>query len=431
MYIERRRRVWYALHTVPPRFRKILGKVRFVASLETEDRITAERRAAVLKAQWLTEMAKARTGNGDHVARDAEFWRKVLEDTPEEQKDLVRGMLGDEAEERVLRAAARQGILDTKDPRYEDLPELAEAEHFVKAATGQLLPFDAHLDEWTATLREEPKTTHMKRKAVQEFTEEFRYVQDVTRKGVQQWVNRKAQEGLKAATIGRKLSEVRSYWSYLISIQPVAEEHLPLAKLALPKESSKGNGKTSRAAFEAADVVKLLGLAEDRKDPELADLIRLGMWTGARIEELCVLTVDDVKALDHFDIQDAKTEAGVRKVPIHSKLKPIVQRLVKAAKSRQGDPFLIAGQQANKFGDRSGALGKRFGRLKTVAGYGTKHVFHSVRKTVATLLENAKVPEGVAADIIGHDKPTMTYGLYSGGASMKTKREAIEKLRYP
>jgi len=50
---------------------------------------------------------------------------------------------------------------------------------------------------------------------------------------------------------------------------------------------------------------------------------------------------------------------------------------------------------------------------------------------VATLLENAGVPEGVAADIIGHDKPTMTYGLYSGGASMKTKREAIEKLAYP
>jgi integrase len=430
MYIERRRRVWYALHTVPPRLRKALGKVRFVASLETEDRATAERRAAVLKAQWLSEMAKARTGNGDHVTRDAEFWRKVLEDTPDEQKGLVRGMIGDEAEERVLRAAARQGILDTKDPRYEDLPELAEAEHFVKAATGQLLPFDAHLEEWTATLREEPKTTHMKRKAIQEFTQEFRYVQDVTRKGVQQWVNRKAQEGLKAATIGRKLSEVRSYWSYLISIQVVAEEHLPLAKLALPKESSKGNGKTTRAAFEAADVVKLLGLAGDREDSELADLIQLGMWTGARIEELCALKADDVTG-DHLDIQDAKTAAGVRKVPIHSQLQPVVRRLLKGAKGRTGDPFLIAGQHANMFGDRSGALGKRFGRLKTGAGYGERHVFHSIRKTVATLLENAGVPEGVAADIIGHDKPTMTYGLYSGGASMKTKREAIEKLRYP
>ena len=79
MYIERRRRVWYALHTVPPRLRKALGKVRFVASLETEDRAAAERRAAVLKAQWLSELAKARTGNGDHVtamrSSGARSWR--------------------------------------------------------------------------------------------------------------------------------------------------------------------------------------------------------------------------------------------------------------------------------------------------------------------------------------------------------------------
>jgi hypothetical protein len=39
-------------------------------------------------------------------------------------------------------------------------------------------------------------------------------------------------------------------------------------------------------------------------------------------------------------------------------------------------------------------------------------------------------PEGVAADILGHDKPTMTYGLYSSGASLAVKREAIEKLQY-
>jgi hypothetical protein len=36
----------------------------------------------------------------------------------------------------------------------------------------------------------------------------------------------------------------------------------------------------------------------------------------------------------------------------------------------------------------------------------------------------------VAADILGHEKKTMTYGLCSKGASMKVKKEAIEKLRY-
>jgi hypothetical protein len=37
------------------------------------------------------------------------------------------------------------------------------------------------------------------------------------------------------------------------------------------------------------------------------------------------------------------------------------------------------------------------------------------------------VPEGVTADILGDEKNTITYGLYSGGASMQTKREALDR----
>src|SRR5260370_8158722 len=58
-------------------------------------------------------------------------------------------------------------------------------------------------------------------------------------------------------------------------------------------------------------------------------------------------------------------------------------------------------------------------------GFREARVFHSVRKTVATMLENAGVVENVAADIIGHDKPTMTYGLYSGGNSLAMTQAAM------
>jgi hypothetical protein len=40
-------------------------------------------------------------------------------------------------------------------------------------------------------------------------------------------------------------------------------------------------------------------------------------------------------------------------------------------------------------------------------------------------------PENVTADIVGHEKPRETYGTYSGGTSMKQRREAIEKIKYP
>jgi integrase len=62
---------------------------------------------------------------------------------------------------------------------------------------------------------------------------------------------------------------------------------------------------------------------------------------------------------------------------------------------------------------------------------GRDKVFHSIRKTVGALFEQAEILESVAADILGHEKQTMTFGLYSGGPSTKQKREAVCKLKYP
>jgi integrase len=152
------------------------------------------------------------------------------------------------------------------------------------------------------------------------------------------------------------------------------------------------------------------------------------MYSGARIEELASLRVEDVNLGEGwFKMGAAKTPAGVRQVPTHSLLQPTMERLTRTST----DGFLLAEQRADKYGVRSGALGKRFRRLTREAGFGPEKVFHSLRKTVATLLENAGVAEGVAADILGHEKKTMTYGLYSTGASMQAKREAIERIVYP
>jgi integrase len=431
VFIEKRRRVYYALQSIPPSMQEAMGKVRFVQSLKTGDHATAERRASILKVQWLSQLAKARKGTGVAVASDAEFWRKAIAEAPENQQEVLRDTLADEARERVDRAAARQGITDTRDPRYQELPELQEATRFVQIATGQLLPFDAHLDDWIATFREEPKTSAMKRADVMEFAQQFLFVQDVTRKGVQQWVNKLSSSGLAAPTISRKLAKVRGYWTYLGSIQAVPEDDTSFEKLSLPRGSARAsNGRPVRTAFTATEVVHLLHLAEQREDTTLATLIRLGMYTGARIEELCSVKFEDVRA-NHFEVVDSKSQAGCRTVPIHSLLKPVLDRLVAAARTRKNDPYIIGGQRGDQYNIRSGALGKRFGYLKRAAGHGEELVFHSLRKTVATLLENAGVPEGIAADILGHEKKTLSYGLYSSGSSMQRKREAIEKLVYP
>ena len=49
-------------------------------------------------------------------------------------------------------------------------------------------------------------------------------------------------------------------------------------------------------------------------------------------------------------------------------------------------------------------------------------VFSPIRKTVVTVLGNLGVLENLAADIVGHEKPRITYGLYSGGATLEVTR---------
>jgi integrase len=50
-------------------------------------------------------------------------------------------------------------------------------------------------------------------------------------------------------------------------------------------------------------------------------------------------------------------------------------------------------------------------------------VFRSLRNTVATVLHEGGVPEVEAAALLGHEMPTMSYGLYSGGLSLAKLRK--------
>ncbi|WP_404292391.1 tyrosine-type recombinase/integrase [Microvirga sp. RSM25] len=425
MYLVKRHRKWYAIHDIPPKLKPVMGFGRFSRCLETEDEKAAKRRADMLWLHdWSKQIEEAKRGAPHKEESDAAFYRSLLATAgTEEERKLILGQIEDEARDRYHRALEKAGYIDEREiPPDEVPPGWEESQCFLSLATGKLVPTLEHLNEWLQALNNEAKTKDMKKSTVIRFAEAFPYLQDVNRKDVQRWLNKRVtEEGLTTKTLNRYLSELRSYWTFLRSLELVPEEGSPFEKLTL-------NGKRfeARRDFSPADVVTLLRAAEAKNDKHLSDVITLAMWTGARIESLCKLKVEDVKK-DHVRIEDDKTEAGTRDVPIHSKLKPTLKRLLEESK----DGFVLSGLSANKYGDRSDAVGKRFGRLKTDLGFGDAHVFHSIRKTVTTILENAGVPENVAADVVGHEKPRITYGLYSGGNSLEVKRKAIEKLSYP
>ncbi|VEF15215.1 Phage integrase [Stutzerimonas stutzeri] len=182
-------------------------------------------------------------------------------------------------------------------------------------------------------------------------------------------------------------------------------------------------------AFTKEDVEKLHALALEKKDQPLADLIAVGAYTGARLEEIGRIHRDNITFKDgvpiSFHIEQAKTTAGEREVPIHHKIAGLVSSLLEGSK----DGFLFEGGH-NKYGNRLDPLSKRFGRLKTAAGYDKQFVFHSIRKTTITLMHQAGADIAVMPAVVGHETGLFSLDRYSAGPSMPQKRQVIELLSF-
>ena len=410
-HIEKCRNLWYATLKVPAALRQKVGRTKYKQSLGTADKRRAEILAAPVVALWKAQLRKA-GGESDALMREAVRWREFLTQLKasgdHENFTVMQSLMAEDAE------------------RIEEQRGAGAAENFAAVALGTKTPSSLHQDAWEASIVGlAQKTQDQAKKDVALLVKKFAMLEDITPMAARQWVDQLQKDGASPASVKRMMSFWRSYWRYLSSVHAVGPSSFPFTAEAIRKVP-RTSGGDSWVPFAAADVPKLWKAAAAAEDPQLSDLIKLGAYTGARIEELCSLKLANVGPKS-FKIEDAKTAAGWREVPIHSALKPLMKRL----KKDSADDYLLSGLSFNKYGDRSNAIGKRVGRLKASLGYGSGHVFHSLRKTLVTLLEDAGVSENLAADIVGHEKPRITYGLYSGGASLATKAEALELVAYP
>ena len=203
----------------------------------------------------------------------------------------------------------------------------------------------------------------------------------------------------------------------------------PFTGHELPKLRAEEKAKTKRKAYALDELVSIYEAAKAEDQEALCDLITLGFYTGARIEELAQLRAESiiiVEGVRTIDIDKAKSYAGVRQVPVHPLLAPVIDRLIKT----NPEGYLLPSSGGNKYGIRSDPLSKAFGRLKTSLGFGRQHVFHSVRSTTITLLLRGGVPGPTVANIVGHETGLVTFDVYDEGASPKQKLDALSKLDF-
>ena len=232
-------------------------------------------------------------------------------------------------------------------------------------------------------------------------------------------------DGLSNKTINRYLTALRQVWEYAKQRGDVSGDS-PFTGF-----SRTVNAKTSRTFvhFDDDDLRRLF----DDPPAILAEVALVALYSGMRLGEICSLEWEDIKQADgvtYFDITEAKSEAGVRVVPVHSKLSWLLDR--RPAGDDRGP--LWPDLKRGKYGWK---LTEDFTRHRRACGVDDavgrfKKGFHSFRKNATRCLELARVPENEAAEILGHEKPGFTYRVYNPeGRTMKQRQRVVECMEYP
>ena len=316
-YLQLRYNTYYAVYYVPKDVRHVIKKAKFYQSTQTGDIKLATHRAQALVVAWKAEVASARAHSEDPIINSAldllrqlkeEGKRHWVKDIIEEEGSLIREKLGD-----------------------------THAEIFKNIATGEQKVLKDLISSWEIHQENRglaSKTIYQMKKDLVLLTDFFITSNFITRPLVERWILDLARdEKLTASSVTRIIGSGKNFYQYLMTVKEVPKTDINPFVVPDDYKRTKGTNKKglnkirSWVPFTQDEVVKLYQSAKN--DTKLADLIFIGAYTGARIEEICSLKKVDVDLeKDTINITESKTEAGVRLVPIHSKLKPLLKLLI-------------------------------------------------------------------------------------------------------
>lgn len=190
-------------------------------------------------------------------------------------------------------------------------------------------------------------------------------------------------------------------------IQTVKQEHIP---------------------FSEDEIGRLWAHVDDKR---FVDVMLIQCYSGWRPQELGLLELENVD-LKNWTFQGGmKTDAGMdRVVPIHSKIRPLVERKYKAALSigskylfnctdgRSGKPTMMTYQRYQK----------GFGMVRDELKLNPEHRPHDGRKHFVTAAKKAGVDEYAIKYMVGHKISDITEKVYTQREFEWLKTE-IEKIK--
>nr|DAU28972.1 MAG TPA: Integrase [Caudoviricetes sp.] len=146
----------------------------------------------------------------------------------------------------------------------------------------------------------------------------------------------------------------------------------------------------------------------------LHDIPLILLYTGMRASELINLKARDINRKQRtMRITSSKTKSGIRTIPIHDRIWPIIARRLDAI-------YII--QECRTYS----SLSREFD--KAMKAINAKHTTHDCRHTFATRLDNEGANYNAKRLLLGHASGNVTDGVYTH-KSLGQLRKAIRLLK--
>jgi len=168
--------------------------------------------------------------------------------------------------------------------------------------------------------------------------------------------------------------------------------------------SNRNPGKLERTMFSTVEIERVWDMAET---DERYQLILILIYTGLRIGEFYNLQKSDV-SLDgkYFDIKKAKTQAGIRRVPIAQKVYPFFKYWME-----KDCDYVFCNSRNNPFCDKVFRNGYWKPMMKALSM--ENHRPHDTRHTCVSLMALAQVDDKIVKKIVGHAGQGITEQVYT------------------
>jgi integrase len=324
-----------------------------------------------------------------------------MEAIGDDEKEYLHEQILDEADT----IASQLGVMDAL--HFKDEDKLTDEErkpiNFYKTATGKLHPIAEFKDEWLLTIERERTRTDYNR-AVTVLQKHYAVMEELDWEKADRFLKSIGKaENVKTPTVQKWRGAYVNFWNWAGKDPKVWQGHSNLPK----------HRKLDKQPWTAEEVAYLYHNIRTANNPTsawLKDAVWIAAHTGARQGGIAELVYDSDKQT--IFIPAKKKEERDRIIPAHPAIRDNLKAWDTNRRSR-------------------GSISNRFTEFKTKLGFGEEKDFHSFRRTFITMMENLEAPENVVADIVGHKKATISYGVYSGGTKLPLMEKFLFQLEYP